>query len=142
LKEASGFHMNKVRSMKYFRHSAAALAFCTTLALSPAIASSFWPGVVSNVPSGQTLAIRQTPSPMGLQLGSANNGDDVSLTGRCRKLKPNGSTLNNFRIDVPGTIAWRKAKMSQGRTWCELWFEVAPSDYKAVWARGSYIMPG
>jgi hypothetical protein len=114
---------------------------CALIA-APAIASAFWPGTVSGVPSGQTLSIRQTASPTGLQVGDANNGDDVSLTGRCRKLKPNGSTLSNFRIDVPGTVAWRTAKMSQPRTWCQIWFEVSPSDFKAVWARGSYIIPG
>jgi hypothetical protein len=108
----------------------------------PAIASAFWPGTVNGVPSGQTLSIRQTASPTGLQVGDANNGDDVSLTGRCRKLKPNGSTQSNFRIDVPGTVAWRTAKMSQPRTWCQIWFEVTPSDFQAVWARGSFITPG
>jgi hypothetical protein len=120
----------------------AALTISALTLAAPAIASSFWPGTVSGVPSGQTLTIRKTPSPSALAVGTANNGDDASLTGRCRKLKPNGSTLSNFRIDVPGTVAWRTAKMSQPRTWCEIWFEVAPSNFKAVWARGSYITPG
>jgi hypothetical protein len=128
--------------MKHFRRSAAALMLCTTLSVSPAIASALFPGTVSGVPSGQTLAIRQTPSPTGVQVADANNGDALGLTGRCRKLKPNGTTLSNFRIDVPGTVAWRTAKMSQPRTWCQIWFEVSPNDFKAVWARGSYITPG
>ena len=111
-------------------------------AAAPAFASAFWPGTVNNVPSGQSLTIRKLPSPTALQVGSANNGDDISLTGRCRRLKPNGTTLANFRIDGPGTVASRTAKMAQPRTWCEIWFEVAPSNYKAVWARGSFITPG
>lgn len=128
--------------MKYLTRPVATFALCAALAATPAIASSFWPGTVSGVPSGQSLTIRKFPSPTAIQVGSANNGDDMSLTGRCRRLKPNGSTLVNFRIDVPGTVAWRTAKMSQPRTWCQIWFEVSPSNYKAVWARGSFITPG
>lgn len=121
------------------------ITFSTIIAVilaAPAIASAFWPGTVSGVPSGQTLSIRKTASPNGLQVGDANNGDSLSLTGRCRKLKPNGGMLGNFRIDVSGTPAWRAAKISQARTRCEVWFEVTPSNFKAVWARGSFITPG
>ena len=112
------------------------------LAATPVAASAFFPGTVSGVPSGQSLAVRKLPSPTSLQLGSANNGDSLSMTGRCRRLKQSGALQSNFRIDVPSTPAKRAAKMSQPRTWCEVWFEVAPSDFQTVWARGSFITPG
>lgn len=112
------------------------------LATAPLAASSFFPGTVSGVPSGQSLAVRKMPTPSSPQLGSANNGDSLSMTGRCRRLKPSGALHSNFRIDVPSTPAKRAAKMSQPSTWCEIWFEVAPSDFQTVWARGSFITPG
>ncbi len=127
--------------MPYFSNMRVALIL-SVLVAAPAMASSLFPGKVSGVPSGQSLSLRATPSPAALQVGRVNNGDELGMTGRCRRLNPNGSLQINFRIDGPSIPEKRGAKMAQTRTWCEIWFEVKPNIFKSVWARGRFIAPG
>ena len=108
---------------------------------SSARAGAFWGGTVWRVPAGQILSIRGLPSPTAPIRGTSNNGGDISLTGKCRRVSPSGATAYVFRIDGSGTSASRYARIKQSRIWCELMHEPTPGNPEIGWARGVFINP-
>ena len=77
--------------MNKFIVSAIALAAVSA----PSLASAFWPGHVIGVSYDDVLNVRAWPASHSQIVGEYQNGDNVSLTGRCKNI----STNNSFRID-------------------------------------------
>jgi hypothetical protein len=109
---------------------AAALLIAMSL---PAAASTFWPGTVTGVDSWDVLNVRKWPSAQSQIIDSYDNGDDVSLTGRCKNIVTNSS----FRIDSGQSSSWKFSRMSKPNVWCQV---SSPSD-QIGWVRGSFVWP-
>jgi uncharacterized protein YgiM (DUF1202 family) len=100
----------------------------------PAMASAFWGGEVVGVANWDVLNVRKWPSAQSQVVGSYDNGDPVSLTGRCKNISSNAS----FFIDNGNQSPAKKfAKMSKPNVWCQ----VMTDDAKLGWVRGSFVWP-
>ena len=112
----------------------AGLALAITLSTAPmAHASVFWGGTVINVADWDVLNIRAWPAASSRILDSYDNGDPVSLTGRCK----NTSNNLSFRIDAGGSARWKFSKMSAANVWCQV---MSPSS-QLGWVRGKFVWP-
>jgi hypothetical protein len=107
-------------------------AFLIAISL-PATASAFWHGTVVGVASWDELNVRKWPSSQSQIIDAYDNGDDVSLTGRCKNIVTNWS----FRIDGGQSPAWKQARMSQSNVWCQV---SSPSN-RIGWVRGRFVWP-
>lgn len=108
---------------------ASALAVLAT----PALASAFWAGTVIHVSPDDVLNLRKWPAANSQVIATYDNGDTVSLTGRCK----NTSTNISFRIDGPQSKSWKYDRMRQANVWCQ-----AMSEYGDLgWLRGKYLWP-
>lgn len=99
----------------------------------PATASAFWHGTVIGVKNWDVLNIRKWPASQSQIVDSYDNGDDVSLTGRCK----NTSTNVSFRIDGGQTSSWKHMRMSKPNVWCQ----VMSPNAKLGWVRGTFVWP-
>lgn len=109
------------------------IAAITIACAAPAFASAFWGGTVINVSDDDFLAVRKWPAAYSQQIDSYGNGDNVSLTGRCK----NTATNVSFRIDAGGSANWKYSKMRKANVWCQV---MSPSD-EIGWVRGKYVWP-
>ena len=113
-----------------------ASAFAAVLAVSaaaPAFASAFWPGEVIGIAHNDVLNIRLWPSSASQIIDGYNNGQRISMTGRCKNVVTNVS----FRVDAGGSANWKYSKMKAANVWCQ----VMTDDAQLGWARGKYIWP-
>lgn len=99
----------------------------------PATASAFWHGTVVGVKNWDVLNVRKWPSSQSKIVDAYDNGDDVSLTGRCKNISTNWS----FRIDGGQSTAWKHARMSKPNVWCQV---SSPNDHIG-WVRGTFVWP-
>lgn len=107
-------------------------ALAATIA-TPVLASAFWAGTVINVAADDVLYLRKWPASSSQIVGTYEDGDAVSLTGRCK----NTATNVSFRIDAGGSANWKYAKMRKPNVWCQ-----AMSDTGRLgWVRGRYVWP-
>lgn len=112
------------------------MIFAATLAIAaaaPAFASAFWGGTVINVAANDELNIRKWPASYSQVIDSLDNGDNVSLTGRCK----NTSTNASFYIDGPQSVNWKYNKMKKTNVWCQV---MSPSA-QLGWVRGKFVWP-
>jgi hypothetical protein len=108
-----------------------AVAMAATAA--PALASTFWPGTVTNVPDWDTLNVRKWPAASSRVIDEYDNGERVSLTGRCKNTATNAS----FWIDGPESSNWKFRRMSRSNVWCQ----VVTGAGSVGWVRGKYVWP-
>jgi uncharacterized protein YgiM (DUF1202 family) len=108
----------------------AAIMFAISI---PATASAFWHGTVVGVQSWDALNVRKWPSSQSRIIDSYDNGDDVSLTGRCKDTATNWS----FSIDGGQSPAWKQARMSKSNVWCQ----VSSLAGSIGWVRGRFVWP-
>jgi uncharacterized protein YgiM (DUF1202 family) len=99
----------------------------------PATASAFWHGTVVGVKSWDVLNVRKWPAANSQIIDSYDNGDDVSLTGRCKDSVTNWS----FRVDGGQSASWKYARMSTSNVWCQ----VASPNNHIGWVRGKFVKP-
>ncbi len=99
----------------------------------PALASAFWGGTVIGIAPDDVLNVRAWPASYSQIIDSYDNGDPVSLTGRCKNTVTNVS----FRIDAGGSANWKYSKMKKPNVWCQV---SSPSD-EIGWVRGKYVWP-
>jgi uncharacterized protein YgiM (DUF1202 family) len=99
----------------------------------PALASAFWPGTVIGVAANDELNIRKWPASYSQVIDSIDNGDNVSLTGRCK----NTSTNVSFYIDGSQSATWKFSKMKKSNVWCQV---MSPSA-QLGWVRGKFVWP-
>jgi uncharacterized protein YgiM (DUF1202 family) len=99
----------------------------------PATASAFWNGTVIGVKNWDVLNVRKWPSSQSQIIDAYDNGDDVSLTGRCKNTTTNWS----FQIDGAQSSAWKHARMSKSNIWCQ----VSSPNNKIGWVRGQFVWP-
>lgn len=110
--------------------SLVAIAFAVA---TPALASAFWAGTVIGVAANDELNIRKWPASHSQVVDSIDNGDNVSLTGRCK----NTSTNVSFQIDGPQSAASKYKKMKKTNVWCQV---MSPSA-ELGWVRGKFVWP-
>lgn len=103
-----------------------------TATISPVAASAFWHGTVVGVAKWDVLNVRKWPSSQSQIIDAYNNGDDVSLTGRCKDIVSNW----NFRIDTGQSKSWKNSRMKRTNVWCEV---SSPND-KIGWVRGKFVL--
>lgn len=115
--------------MKKFLLIATVLA---TTAL-PAVASAFWHGEVTGVANWDVLNIRKWPSAQSQIIDAYDNGDDVSLTGRCKNIVSNWS----FRVDGGQSSSWKHSRMKRPNVWCQ----VSAPNGQIGWVRGTFVWP-
>lgn len=94
-------------------------------------ASAFWHGTVYNVAYNDVLNVRKWPSAQSRIIDSYDNGDDVSLTGRCKNTVTNVS----FRVDNGQSASWKRSRMQQQNVWCQVVTGVG----KVGWVRGRFV---
>ncbi len=99
----------------------------------PASASTFWHGTVIGVQNWDVLNVRKWPSSQSQIVDTYDNGDDVSLTGRCKNIVTNWS----FRIDGGQSANRKHARMSKTNVWCQ----VSSPNNRIGWVRGSFVWP-
>jgi hypothetical protein len=99
----------------------------------PALGSAFWAGTVINVAASDELNLRKWPASYSQVIGSYDNGDKLSLTGRCK----NTSTNVSFYIDGPQSASWKYNKMKKANVWCQ----AMSSSAQLGWVRGKYVWP-
>ncbi len=99
----------------------------------PALASAFWGGTVINVAANDELYVRKWPASVSRIIDAYDNGDNVSLTGRCK----NTATNVSFTIDGAQTAVRKYRKMSKANVWCQV---MSPSA-KLGWVRGKFVWP-
>jgi hypothetical protein len=99
----------------------------------PAFASAFWGGTVINVAASDELNLRKWPASYSQVIDSYDNGDNISLTGRCK----NTSTNVSFYIDGPQSASWKHNKMKKPNVWCQ----VMSSSAQLGWVRGKFVWP-
>ena len=87
-----------------------------------ASASAFWHGTVTGVAYNDVLNVRKWPSSQSRIVGSYDNGEDVSLTGRCK----NTVTTVSFRVDNGQSAAWKRERMQRANVWCQVVTDVGP----------------
>ena len=110
-----------------------AIAAVAALMASPALASVFWGGTVIKVADWDVLNVRAWPASTSRVLDTYDNGDLVSLTGRCKNVYSNIS----FRVDAGGSAKWKYSKMSAANVWCQI---VSPNS-QVGWVRGKFVWP-
>jgi uncharacterized protein YgiM (DUF1202 family) len=99
----------------------------------PAKASTFWHGTVIGVASWDELNVRKWPSSQSAIIDSYDNGEDVSLTGRCKDTVTNWS----FRIDGGQSSSWKHSRMKRQNVWCQ----VSSPNNSIGWVRGKFVWP-
>jgi hypothetical protein len=100
----------------------------------PVLASAFWGGQVIGVANWDVLNVRKWPSAQSQIVGTYDNGDLVSLTGRCKNISTNVS----FFVDNGNQSPAKKyTKMARPNVWCQ----VMTDDAKLGWVRGSFVLP-
>ena len=99
----------------------------------PALASAFWGGTVINVASNDQLNARKWPASYSQIIGTYDDGDNISLTGRCKNTVTNAS----FYIDGGQSANWKYNKMKKTNVWCQ----VMTSNAHLGWVRGKYVWP-
>ena len=109
------------------------LAGLAVLIATPALASAFWGGTVVHVSSNDVLYQRKWPASYSQVLYTYDNGDNISLTGRCKNTATNAS----FRIDAGGSANWKYSRMSKPNVWCQV---MSPNG-RLGWVRGKYVWP-
>jgi hypothetical protein len=114
------------------RHIILATALLSALA-APALSSAFWHGEVVGVANWDVLNIRQWPASSSRIIDSYDNGDDVSLTGRCKTISTNAS----FRVDGGQAATWKYNRMKKPNVWCQ----VSAPNGQIGWVRGSFVWP-
>ena len=103
-----------------------ALAALTAI---PAGSSAFWGATVVSIPYNDVLNVRRWPSPTSRVTASYHNGDNVSLTGKCRSVS-GGWSVN---LDNAGSRWQRRAWVKQH--WCEVYHH----DAGIGWVKGKYL---
>ena len=111
----------------------AALVALASLFAAPALASAFWAGTVINVASDDVLNLRKWPAASSQVIFAYDDGDTISLTGRCK----NSATNVSFRVDAGGSANWKFSKMRKPNVWCQA---MSPTG-KLGWVRGKYVWP-
>lgn len=112
----------------------AAISATLVIAAAPSsIASAFWPGEVIGIAHNDVLNIRLWPSNSSQIIDGYNNGQPISMTGRCKNIVTNVS----FRIDAGGSANWKYSKMKKANVWCQVMTDTA----QLGWARGKFIWP-
>jgi uncharacterized protein YgiM (DUF1202 family) len=96
-----------------------------------ACASAFWHGTVKGVAYNDVLNVRKWPSSQSRISDGYNNGEDVSLTGRCK----NTVTYASFRVDNRQSAAWKRERMQRPNVWCQVVTDVG----QVGWVRGSFV---
>jgi opacity protein-like surface antigen len=109
---------------------AAALVAAT---IAPAAASAFWHGTVVGVANWDVLNVRKWPSSQSQIIDVYDNGDDVSMSGRCKDIVTNWS----FRVDGGQSATWKYNRMKRANVWCQ----VSAPNGQIGWVRGSFVMP-
>jgi uncharacterized protein YgiM (DUF1202 family) len=109
------------------------LVVAASLLATPALASAFWHGTVTDVPNWDVLNVRKWPATSSAIIDSYNNGDDVSMTGRCKNTVTNVS----FRIDGGQSSSWKFNRMSKANVWCQ----VVTGSGAVGWVRGKFVWP-
>jgi uncharacterized protein YgiM (DUF1202 family) len=99
----------------------------------PAVASAFWPGTVVGVANWDVLNVRKWPAAHSHIVDSYDNGDEVSLTGRCKDIYSNVS----FRIDGGQSSSWKHNRMKRPNVWCQ----VSSPNNVIGWVRGKFVWP-
>jgi hypothetical protein len=99
----------------------------------PALASAFWHGTVVGVANWDVLNVRKWPAANSQIVDSYDNGDDVSLLGRCKDTSTNAS----FRIDGGQSPGWKHKRMSRPNVWCQ----VSSPNGAIGWVRGKFVWP-
>ena len=112
---------------------ALAAIFAVAALSAPALASAFWPGHVIGVSYDDVLNVRAWPASHSQIVGEYQNGDNVSLTGRCKNI----STNNSFRIDGGQSANWKFNRMKATNVWCQ----VMTDDATLGWVRGKFVWP-
>lgn len=110
--------------------------------LSPAIASAFIGATVNTAaatgPAGQPLHVRTAPGGSKPSMGWINDGDNASLTGKCRRYNAAWNSFTAYDLNNFG-LAQRNSRMKQTRTWCQVWFQTAPNVHKGGWSNANYL---
>ncbi len=99
----------------------------------PAAASAFWHGTVIGVANWDELNVRKWPSAQSKIIDVYDNGDNVSLTGRCKDIVSNWS----FRVDGGHSSAWKYSRMKRPNVWCQ----VSSPNNQVGWVRGAFVWP-
>jgi uncharacterized protein YgiM (DUF1202 family) len=99
--------------------------------VAPSFASAFWHGTVVNVANWDVLNVRKWPAPQSQIIDTYDNGDDVSLTGRCKDTVSNWS----FQIDNGQSPNWKYSRMARPNVWCQV---SSPEGYIG-WVRGRFV---
>ncbi|MCA0432522.1 MAG: hypothetical protein LCH46_04600 [Proteobacteria bacterium] len=99
----------------------------------PAFASAFWAGEVINVSGDDVLNLRKWPAAYSQVIHEYDNGDNISLTGRCK----NTATNVSFYIDGSQSASWKYNRMKKANVWCQA---MSP-DAGLGWVRGKYVWP-
>jgi hypothetical protein len=105
----------------------------TVASVAPAVASAFWGGTVINVSNYDTLNVRKWPASYSQVIYQHDNGDNLSLTGRCK----NTSTNVSFHIDGGQSPNWKYNRMRKPDVWCQT---MTPHG-RLGWVRGKYVWP-
>ncbi len=112
------------------------------LASAPAASSAFIGAIVNTAaapgPAGQPLHVRAAPGGSKPSWGWINDGDNASLTGKCRRYNPAWTSFSAYDLNNYG-LAQRQARMKQTRTWCQVWFEKSPGVFKGGWANANFM---
>ena len=119
--------------MKALTRLAAAAAFAGLLA-TPASAGSFCAATVVNVPFGDALNARRWPSPQSRVQTTYDNGEQLSLTGKCR----NVAGTRSVRLDDATGPQQRRTWVRQ--LWCEIWHDpYQTGNYRVGWVWGKFL---
>jgi hypothetical protein len=123
-----------VQSWSFTMNKSFAAATALVMAFSaPALASAFWPGTVINVSDYDTLNLRKWPASYSKVIHEYDEGDGVSLTGRCKDTTTNVS----FYVDGGQSPSWKYNRMKKSNVWCQA---MSPNG-KLGWVRGKYVWP-
>jgi hypothetical protein len=126
-------HIFSIKPGEFAMRKTLVLAAATLAFSIPAMASAFWAGTVINVGNNDELNIRKWPASHSQVVDSYENGDNVSLTGRCKSTATNVS----FYIDGPQSANWKYNKMKKANVWCQV---MSPSA-ELGWVRGKFVWP-
>jgi hypothetical protein len=107
----------------------------------PLYATAFIGGTVTST----TLNIRLPGKPSGILKGAYVSGEDISLTGPCRRWNSSYTTaisnFNMFTLKASGqTTAQIQTKIALSRTWCQVWHDkTTPGTFAAGWVNASFV---
>ena len=99
------------------------------LLAAPALSSAFWGATVINVAYNDVLNARRWPSPSSRVVGVYNNGDHVSLTGKCR------SVSGGWSVNLDDAPSWPVRRAWVKKHWCEVYH----NDGGIGWVRGKFV---